>query len=56
METISKLSAPKIFNDFYLYYERNKIKNKCNYKYMKSLIKSYCFCTKIKLKSIFDVC
>lgn len=47
IESIHKICNNKSFDDFYSYYKRTSLKNKCDFKYTLSLIKSYSKCAKI---------
>lgn len=51
IESVHKICAPRCFDDFYSYYKRSSVKNKCGFKYALSLIQSYCMCSKISILS-----
>jgi hypothetical protein len=47
VEAIHKICVARCFDDFYQYYKRISVKSRCDFKYMFSLIRSYCKCAKI---------
>lgn len=50
IESVHKISQPKVFDDFYSYYRRSIYKTKCDFKYAQLLVKSYCECLKLKVE------
>lgn len=55
IESVHKICTTRNFDDFYSYYKRTSIKNKCDFKYTLSLINSYSICSKIKIGSCVKI-